>query len=150
MRGAADRDDEQERSDHRVQSDRASQDEPPGEAVGEVPRREGEDEERQELEQAHQAEVKGVATDRVDLPADRDGDHLGGQGKRKRGAPDEREVPLSQDWRKEPPHRPSRPDLSRQTSENGGLAEQGLHLGEKVCLGAHSILRAEREYLRPH
>ena len=50
--------------------------------VRHLPRRQHQQHERQELRQADQAEVERVARDRVDLPADRDGLHLHGDGHR--------------------------------------------------------------------
>jgi hypothetical protein len=44
--------------------------------VGELPGREREERHGEELREADQSEVEGTAVDRVDLPADRDRDHL--------------------------------------------------------------------------
>ena len=43
----------------------------------------------------------------------------------------------------------SSPAPRRRSSENGGLAEERLHLGEEVGVRVHLELRAEREHLRP-
>ena len=48
----------------------------PRQAVGELPGRQREERQRQELHEPDEPEVERVAVDRVDLPADRDGEHL--------------------------------------------------------------------------
>jgi hypothetical protein len=52
---------------------------PPRQPVGQLPGRQREQRQRQELGEADQPEVERVAVDHVHLPADRDGDHLRGQ-----------------------------------------------------------------------
>ena len=60
--------------------------------VGEVPGRQREDRQRRELEEADQAEVERVLVDRVDLPPDRDRDHVLGEAHAEDRRPQEREV----------------------------------------------------------
>src|SRR5262249_1535791 len=66
-------------------------------------RREGEDRQRQELEQADQAEVERGVVDRVDLPADGDRDHLASEPQREQRDDEEREAAPVEDGREVPP-----------------------------------------------
>ena len=59
-----------------VDHERDREDPASREPVGELARRQREQRQRDELHQPDQAEVERVAVDRVDLPADRDRDHL--------------------------------------------------------------------------
>src|SRR5207237_1198068 len=54
---------------------------------------------RHELGQADQAEVERRAVNRVDLPADRDGDHLAAKAHREQRHEQTRVAAASQDWR---------------------------------------------------
>ena len=58
------------------------EDPPPIVAVGQMSAGQGEQEARQEDREAGQPEREGLAGDLVDLPADRDAEHLGGDDQR--------------------------------------------------------------------
>src|SRR5207244_3432191 len=60
--------------------------------------------ERQELHQADESEVERIAADRVDLPADRHGEHLRGEAVRQQRRPEKREVADLQRGREPVPH----------------------------------------------
>ena len=74
--GAVQRHDEQQQRDEDRHRGRAGEQEPPREAVGEVPGREREQRQRRELGEPDQAEVERRVVDLEDLPADGDGGHL--------------------------------------------------------------------------
>src|SRR5207302_851749 len=82
-----------------VQHEPARGDRAPWQPVRDLSRRQCQDRERQELHQSNQPEVEGVPVDRIDLPADRDREHLRGQSIRKQRHPEEREVPDPQGGR---------------------------------------------------
>src|SRR5262249_62000840 len=68
-------------------------------AVGGLDARQGEDGQRQEPEQADQAEIERRVVDRVDLPADRDRDHLAPEPHREQRDDEERVVAPVEDGR---------------------------------------------------
>ena len=78
--------------------------EPPLDAVGELACREREDRQRHEFREPDEAEVERVAVDRVDLPADRDDEHLQREAVRERGRPEQREVAQPQRGGQAVPH----------------------------------------------
>ncbi len=67
---------EQQQRAHEHQAVATQQDAPSVVRIGEVPGRQDQQHERQELREPDQAEVEWLARDLVDLPADRDGLHL--------------------------------------------------------------------------
>ena len=75
-----------------------------GSAIGDLPRRQREDRQRQELHQPDEPEVERMVVDRVDLPADRDREHLRRQPVREQGRPEEPEVADPQRGREALPH----------------------------------------------
>ena len=76
----------------------AEREDPPAVArVRQVPGRQDQQHERQELRQPDQPEVERVARDLVDLPADRDGLHLHGEGGEEARREEEGEVAIAQD-----------------------------------------------------
>ena len=64
------------------------------ETIGGVPGRQRQEQRRRELHETHQAELEGAAREVVNLPADRDRQHLKGEAGRQPGSPelDERGV----------------------------------------------------------
>ena len=75
------------------------------EPVGDRAGGQGEEEQRQELGQADEAEMERVPRDLVDLPADRDEHHLAGQPVRDARAEQRRVVALAQNRWQPPSHR---------------------------------------------
>ena len=69
-------DDDQESRDRCVERERHDEDELSRQPVGELAGRKREQGQRQELGESDEPEVQRVARDAVDLPADRDQDHL--------------------------------------------------------------------------
>ena len=86
------RHEEQPERDGRVDADREREDRAPRVPVGEVPRREGEQRQRDEHREPDEPEIERVPVDLVDLPADRDERHLDRDGRRDRRRDVEREV----------------------------------------------------------
>jgi hypothetical protein len=88
---------------------------PPRHAVGQLARGDRQDEHRTELEQADQAEIERLVVDVVDLPADRDRDHLARQVHRQDDEHEQPEVALLNGRRQPAPsgckhaHRPILP-----------------------------------------
>ena len=97
--GARERDQHEDRRDHDLEGEPDGDDRAPGEAVGDLSRRQSEDQQRQELGQPDQAEVEWILVDEVDLHADRDDDHLEREPARQRRCPEERERPNAQSRR---------------------------------------------------
>ncbi len=93
---ARNRDHEEERRDADAERERGREDEPAREPVGEMPGREREQEQRQELAEADQAEVERRVIDREDLPTDGHRDHLDAEGLRDQRDPEQQEVALLQ------------------------------------------------------
>ncbi len=90
------------------------EDEPPRDAVGELPGRQREHEQRHELGQADQPEVERGAVDRIHLPADRDRRHLRAEPAREDRDPEECEVALLQrEWEAPTKGHASHPAVSR-------------------------------------
>ena len=77
--------------DRDVQAEGGRGDSPPRQTVGDLARRQREQRKRQELHQSHEAEVEWIAADRVDLPADRDREHLRRQAVREDRRPEQGE-----------------------------------------------------------
>ena len=99
---------QQQDRDHRIDGERAHVDQLPRQPVCERAGRQREEEQRQELGQADEAEVERIPGDVVDLPADGDEDHLAaepvGDARRDR----ERVVANVEDVWQTPSHRPAR------------------------------------------
>ena len=70
-------------------------DQPPVEAIGDRAGDENEEQRRQELDQADEAEVEGIAREVVDLPADGDADHQRGEAREQPRRPEEHEAPMA-------------------------------------------------------
>ena len=70
-------------------------DDPPVEAVGDRAGDQDQEQRRRELDQPDQAEIEGVAGQIVDLPADRDADDLGGEGRAEARRPEERKAAMA-------------------------------------------------------
>ena len=66
-------------------------DQPPAEAVGDRARDQDQQQRRQELNDPDQAEIEGIARQIVDLPADRDGNDLGREGRQEPRYPEAEE-----------------------------------------------------------
>ena len=96
--------------------------------VCELSRRQREQEQRHELDEADQPEVERVAVDRVDLPADRDEDHLLARPGDDVRRPEEREIALPQRRRQPlaaPAKLPTAPVRLRPVTDTGhGTAGQ--------------------------
>ena len=99
-RRARERHDDEQQRDRDVQHERRRGHRPPRQPVCDLSRRQREQRQRQELHQPDEAEVERVVVDRVDLPADRDREHLEGEAVREERRPEEREVPDPQRGRK--------------------------------------------------
>jgi hypothetical protein len=74
------------------------------ETVGDLPRGQGENQERQELREPDEAEVERILVDQVDLHADRDDEHLEREPARERRRPEERERAHAQSGGQALPH----------------------------------------------
>ena len=104
LRRARERDEDERDGDRDGEHERRGRDGAPRQPVGDLPRRKREDRQRQELHQADEAEVERVAVDRVDLPADRDREHLRREAVREERRPEKREVADLQRGREALPH----------------------------------------------
>ena len=91
--GSVQRDDEQCQGHAGIEREGAREDQAPGDAVGELPGREREQEQGDELEQSDEPEVERRAVDLEDLPPDRDGHHLRAEALRDESAPEQEVVP---------------------------------------------------------
>ena len=85
-------DEDERRRDHGQEHDRDRQHEPTRDPVGELAGRQGQHEQRRELEQPDQPEVERLVVDAVDLPADSDRDHLAAEVHRAHGDDEDAEV----------------------------------------------------------
>ena len=104
--GAREADEEEARGDRRIDDERDEIDELAREPVRDRTRRQGEQEQREELRQADEPEMERVARDVVDLPADRDEHHLAPESVRDRRREQPRIVALLEHGWEPPPHRP--------------------------------------------
>src|SRR4029077_8930271 len=86
---------------------------------------------RQKLHQPHEPEVERVVVNRVDLPADRDGEHLRGKAVRQDRGEEQRE----------------RSDLQRGRKASSHAA-QGTQVRLRHMTGAHETTQARLEWLR--
>ena len=91
-RCARQRHEDERDGDRDREHERAGRDRAPRQPVGDLPGREREERQRQELHQPDEAEVERVAVDRVDLPADRDREHLRREPVREERRPEKPEV----------------------------------------------------------
>ena len=102
--GPVEADEQQQSRDRRVRDERADQDELARQPVRDRAGGQREEQQRQELGEADQAEVERVPVDVVDLPADRDEHHLAPEPVRDRRAQEPRVVALAQYRGKAPSH----------------------------------------------
>ena len=123
------------RRDAEEQRECEPEDEAARDAVGELPARQREDEDRTELKQADQAEVERAVVDVVDLPADGHRDHLAPEVHRQDHADEQREIPTVHRCRKEPQARDSR-------REGGGRS--GSRRAMRGRIAAHRACGAPR------
>jgi hypothetical protein len=86
-------DHKQDAGDEHGQSTGDGRDRPPRHPVGEMPRRQCKDRQREELREADEPEIERVVADRVDLPADRDHHHLRGEAVRQQRRPQQSKWP---------------------------------------------------------
>ena len=96
---AVDRDDEEQPEDCRIGEAPDEDDREAGQPVGELPGRQGEQQDRQELGEADQSQIEGAVADRVHLPADRNGSHLHREARAEHRRPEPAEVAVEQRWR---------------------------------------------------
>ena len=120
--------------DRNQQRHRGGEHEAPRDAVDEHPRRDREQEDRRELEQADQPEVEGVVANRVNLPADRDGDHLLRQVHRQDHDHEQREIAAVHGSRKPASHAGGA--AHRRILASRGRAARHRACGLRRCVGA--------------
>ncbi len=102
--GAGERDQHENRRDHDLEDEADGDDRAARETVGDLPRGQGENQERQEFREPDEAEVERILVDQVDLHADRDDEHLKREPARERRRPEERERAHAQSGGQALPH----------------------------------------------
>ncbi len=95
---------DEDRRDHDLEDEADGDDRAAREAVGDLPRGQGENQQRQELGEPDEAEVERILVDQVDLHADRDDEHLEREPARERRRPEERERAQAQSRGQALPH----------------------------------------------
>ena len=95
---AVDRDDEEQSEDRRIGEAPDEDDREARQAIGELPGRQGEEQDRQELGEADQPQIEGAVVDRVHLPADRDRGHLHRDARAEHRRPEPPELAVMQRW----------------------------------------------------
>ena len=88
---AGERDQDEDRRDHDLEDEADGNNRASREAVGDLSRRQSEDQQRQELRQPDQAEVEWILVDQIDLDTDRDDEHLQREPACERRSPEKRE-----------------------------------------------------------